>query len=67
MQGYFEAVANDLMVGSPVYFVVKDSIDYSDPVVQNKICGSSGCNSDSLNGQIYTASLSPEQLVSAAM
>ena len=61
MLDYFNAVANDLMVGSPVYFVVQDSIDYSKFDVQNGVCSSSGCSSESLLGQISIASSSPEQ------
>lgn len=42
-----------MSVGPPVYFVVKDGLNYSDPNVQNKICSSrSSCASDSLPTQL---------------
>lgn len=48
---------NYLNVGPPVYYVVKGGYNYSTAENQNKICGTAGCNPDSLNAQIYTASL----------
>ena len=50
-----------LHVGSPVYFVVNEGYDYEHAVGQNKICGSAGCNTNSLVQQIYIASLSADQ------
>ncbi|XP_072013548.1 NPC intracellular cholesterol transporter 1-like [Amphiura filiformis] len=52
---YFDALANDLRVGPPVYFVATDGYDYTNRTAQNKICGGSGCNEDSLTQQIFFA------------
>ena len=42
-----------LSVGPPVMFVVNSTqLDYSDPAVQNALCGGQGCNSDSLQAQV---------------
>jgi Niemann-Pick C1 protein len=46
-----------LKTGAPVYFVVKEGFDYTNITKQNGLCGSAGCDSDSLTGQIYTQSL----------
>ena len=42
-----------LSVGPPVMFVVNSTqLDYSDPAVQNALCGGEGCNQDSLQAQV---------------
>jgi Niemann-Pick C1 protein len=56
---YFEALEKYLSVGTPVYFVIKNVDDYSNIDLQNHICSSSGCNSDSLLNQISQATLQP--------
>lgn len=56
MLDYFNMELNYLKVGPPVYFVVKDGFDYESKENQNMICGTTGCNSDSLTSQIYFAS-----------
>ncbi len=52
---YFDALATDLRVGPPVYFVTTDGFDYTNTTAQNKVCGGSGCNDDSLTQQIFYA------------
>jgi len=50
---YFYGLENYLNVGPPVYFVVnQDAIDYKKVNDQNLLCGTSGCSSESLLGQI---------------
>ncbi|CAB0034871.1 unnamed protein product [Trichogramma brassicae] len=53
---YFKYLNSYLSIGPPVYFVVKNGLNYSDPSVQNLICSGQYCNSDSLTTQIFTAS-----------
>ncbi|XP_015594576.1 NPC intracellular cholesterol transporter 1 isoform X2 [Cephus cinctus] len=53
---YFKFLNNYLSVGPPMYFVVKDGLNYSDTETQNLICGGQYCNSDSITGQIFAAS-----------
>jgi Niemann-Pick C1 protein len=56
---YFESLEKYLSVGVPVYFVIKSGLNYSSVDVQNLICSTSGCNSDSMLNQITQAALSP--------
>ena len=56
---YFEALEKYLSVGVPVYFVIKNGVNYSSVDVQNMICSTSGCNSDSMLNQITQAALNP--------
>ncbi|XP_071955334.1 NPC intracellular cholesterol transporter 1-like [Antedon mediterranea] len=51
----FNAQANYMTAGPPVYFVVRDGFNYTEVENQNMICGGSGCNSDSLTSQVYNA------------
>lgn len=53
---YFQYLSRHLSIGPPVYFVVKDGLNYSDPRVQNLVCSGQYCNSDSLTSQIFAAS-----------
>ncbi|KAL7293860.1 hypothetical protein TKK_0012914 [Trichogramma kaykai] len=53
---YFKYLNSYLSIGPPVYFVVKNGLNYSDPSVQNLICSGQYCNSDSLTTQIFAAS-----------
>lgn len=48
-----------IRVGAPVYFVVKDGVDYTDTKTQNVICGGAGCLEKSLIDQVYKASQQP--------
>lgn len=54
---YFHNLSEYLSVGPPVYFVVEDGHNYSTLKGQNEVCGTSGCKPDSLEGQIFMASL----------
>lgn len=54
---YFHNLSEYLSIGPPVYFVVEDGHDYSTRKGQNDICGTSGCNTDSLEGQVFLSSL----------
>ena len=56
---YFESLEKYLSVGVPVYFVIKSGVNYSSIDVQNLICSTSGCNSDSMLNQITQAALNP--------
>ncbi|XP_016911679.2 NPC intracellular cholesterol transporter 1 homolog 1b-like [Apis cerana] len=56
---YFEFMDDLLSMGPPVYFIVTPGLNYSNPMVQNIICGGQGCNSNSLYTQIYSASKQP--------
>jgi len=49
---YFEHMKSFLSVGPPFYVVLRGQVDYTDRDVQNRICGSSGCDADSLQAQI---------------
>ena len=52
---YFQFLNKYLSVGPPVYFVVNNTaldIDFADKDIQNRLCGSSFCNEDSLANQI---------------
>jgi len=49
-----------IRVGAPVYFVVKDGVDYTSAESQNAICGGAGCPEKSLIDQIYKASQQSE-------
>ncbi|XP_077999755.1 NPC intracellular cholesterol transporter 1-like [Glandiceps talaboti] len=57
---FFTDLGSYLSVGSPVYFVVVHGYNYSHISGQNKICGSAGCNQDSLTQQIYFAAQDPD-------
>ncbi|XP_011329204.1 NPC intracellular cholesterol transporter 1 isoform X4 [Ooceraea biroi] len=53
---YFQFLNNYLSIGPPMYFVVKNGLNYSDTRAQNLVCGGQYCNSDSVSTQIFTAS-----------
>ena len=57
MLQYFHNLSEYLSVGPPVYFVVEDGHNYSTIKGQNDVCGTSGCRADSLEGQVFLASL----------
>ena len=52
---YFEYLKHFLSVGPPFYVVLNTEslrFDLTDPMLQNKVCGSSGCDPDSLQAQV---------------
>ena len=50
---YLVDLKQHLSVGPPVMFVVNSTqLDYSDPAVQNALCGGEGCKQDSLQAQV---------------
>ncbi len=61
---YFKMQSASLKVGSPVYFVINNpNYPYQEREWQNKICGGTGCDSDSLIQTAYEAYRRSEQLV----
>ncbi|XP_020285882.1 Niemann-Pick C1 protein isoform X2 [Pseudomyrmex gracilis] len=58
---YFQFLNTYLSIGPPMYFVVKNGLNYSDTKVQNLVCGGQYCNSDSVSTQIFTASKQPNR------
>ncbi|XP_049532934.1 NPC intracellular cholesterol transporter 1 isoform X2 [Anopheles darlingi] len=57
---YFRYLQQYLSIGPPVYFVVKNGLNYSMLHDQNLICGGQNCNLDSLSTQLYIASKQPQ-------
>ncbi|XP_006621496.1 NPC intracellular cholesterol transporter 1 isoform X3 [Apis dorsata] len=53
---YFKFLNSYLSIGPPMYFVVKEGLNYSDKRAQNLVCGGQYCNSDSVSTQIFIAS-----------
>lgn len=45
-----------LMIGPPVYWVVKPGLNLSQENVQDILCGGRGCSKDSISTQLYQAS-----------
>jgi Niemann-Pick C1 protein len=59
---YFYGLENYLSVGPPVYFIVnQNAIDYKKTDDQDLLCGTSGCSSVSLLGQIGEALRQPQR------
>ncbi|XP_049770366.1 NPC intracellular cholesterol transporter 1-like isoform X1 [Schistocerca cancellata] len=59
---YFKNLKEFLSMGPPVYFVVVpkgEAADFSQPEMQNAICGGQNCHQDSLVTQVFTASRRP--------
>ncbi|XP_015113278.1 NPC intracellular cholesterol transporter 1 isoform X2 [Diachasma alloeum] len=56
---YFKSLNQYLSIGPPMYFVVKEGLNYSDTETQNLICGGQWCNSDSLSTQVFIAAQQP--------
>ncbi|CAG9821327.1 unnamed protein product [Phaedon cochleariae] len=52
---YFQFLKDLLRVGVPVYWVTKGHVDYFDPEISNRLCGSSECSPHSVSTQIYMA------------
>ncbi|XP_063724726.1 NPC intracellular cholesterol transporter 1-like isoform X3 [Symsagittifera roscoffensis] len=67
MRDYFTAISEDLNVGSPVYFVVKEPFPYEDPQQQKLVCGLAGCSADSIVQQISRAAKDKERTKIAKM
>ncbi|XP_058063255.1 NPC intracellular cholesterol transporter 1 homolog 1b [Anopheles bellator] len=57
---YFRFMAELFWMGPPVYFVLKPGLNYTDEAHQNLVCGGILCNDDSIQTQLYRASLYPE-------
>jgi len=58
---YFYGLENYLSIGAPVYFIVnQNAIDYKKIDDQNLLCGTPGCSSISLLGQIGQALRQPK-------
>lgn len=55
---YFKYLKDYLSIGPPMYFVVKNGLNYSDTRIQNLICGGQFCDDNSLITQVYIASKS---------
>ncbi|XP_045773884.1 NPC intracellular cholesterol transporter 1 homolog 1b-like [Maniola jurtina] len=53
---YLTSVNQLMRLGPPVYFVLKDGLNFTNPDHQNVICGSRLCNDDSLVTQLFLAS-----------
>lgn len=53
---YLQAVNQLMIIGPPVYFVLKSGLNFTDVVEQNAICGGRLCNDTSLAMQIFMAS-----------
>ncbi|XP_041981262.1 NPC intracellular cholesterol transporter 1 homolog 1b-like [Aricia agestis] len=52
---YLVAVNELMVLGPPIYFVLKGGLDFTDPEHQNVICGSQMCRDDSLTTQVFLA------------
>ncbi|KAE8745772.1 hypothetical protein FOCC_FOCC007488 [Frankliniella occidentalis] len=55
---YFENMKELLSIGPPVYFVITQGLNYTDPAHQNLVCGGIGCSADSLATAVQSASKS---------
>lgn len=61
---YFVYLEKYLSVGPPVYFVVKDGLNYSDINVQSKICATHNfCDEGSLPAQLGRMALARNRFV----
>lgn len=56
---YFRYLQKYLSIGPPMYFVIKNGLNYSNVMHQNLICGGQFCNKDSMTTQIFVASRTP--------
>lgn len=52
----FKFLNSYLSIGPPMYFVVKEGLNYSNKDMQNLVCGGQYCNNDSVSTQIFIAS-----------
>ena len=61
---YFESLKTYLSVGPPFYIVLNSSdpnFDFALPAYQNRICGTAGCDPDSLASKVKQWSSRPER------
>jgi Niemann-Pick C1 protein len=58
---YFNELFANLHTGAPVYFVIRDGVNFTKETNQNFICSSSGCNDHSLGNQIAIYARSPKE------
>ncbi|CAI8031991.1 NPC intracellular cholesterol transporter 1 [Geodia barretti] len=56
---YFNELFANLHTGSPVYFVIREGVNFTNETNQNFICSSSGCSDHSLGNQIAIYARSP--------
>jgi Niemann-Pick C1 protein len=61
LMDYFNDLNTYMKTGAPVYFVIKDSYEYSKHEKQNKICGISGCQENSIIGDVFVNSMISER------
>jgi len=61
MIDYFSALKEYFAVGPPVYFVIKQKLDYGNLNTSQMICASPGCSSESMANQLGIASLRPSE------
>lgn len=59
MLTHFRNMERFMSVGPPVYFVINGRLSYEYRRVQNRICGGTGCDKESLGAQIARASRFP--------
>jgi Niemann-Pick C1 protein len=57
LHNYFGNMSTYLKTGAPVYFVVKDGLNYSNAKEQKKLCSSADCNKNSLVANVFQDSL----------
>jgi Niemann-Pick C1 protein len=57
---YFDELYKYLHTGSPVYFVIEEGYNYSDPSKWHNICSSAGCSNNSFGLQIALAARDPD-------
>ena len=58
---YFNELFANLHTGAPVYFVMRDGINYTNDVSQNEICSGAGCFDNSLGNQITIYARAPNE------
>ncbi|KAK9747109.1 Niemann-Pick C1 N terminus [Popillia japonica] len=57
---YFQYMASLMGIGSPIYWVTKGDVNFTNTEIQNKYCGGVGCLSYSITTQLYSASTQSE-------
>ncbi len=56
LENYYSDLFGYLHTGSPVYFVIKEGFNYSDPNFQKKFCSAAGCDKESIGTSIFAYS-----------